>query len=270
MIMGRKRIKPVYEVIPGYTKRQSQFLRGEITLDEVDGRFYKGLLKHAVAINDTERIVVAKELLADAKKEVEERNRERARIRGQNIHNGLEIVYRQPKSLEYTERQKMIIRNEIPTEKVHANELIHIMQKAKAVGDIELADLVWNIIKERREESIEKSQQSFNLLLERKQKDTAFNEKNLHLTKWEINVLQSKVDDRECSIEHLYHIRDVAKLNNDEENLKLAELFIQYRLHPETVYRTQNKDEAMNNIERIIGLPIRRPKDWFPELTPAE
>lgn len=264
--MGRKRIKPNIEKIPGYTEKQSQFLRGEVTPDEVDGRFYRLLLKSATAINDTETIALAADLLAYSKEEAMKHNLERIRIRRKKKREGILIEYRQPKTTEYTEHQKKIIRDEIPIENVHANELISIMQKAKLVGDTELVDLVSSIFKERQEDSLEKKENRLLQLRERYDgKSDFFDSSRTTLTKNEIDMLQSKVDDSECTLEHLYHIRDVAKLNNDEKNLKLAELFIQYKTHPETVYRTQDKNEAMENIERILGIPIRRPKDWFTE-----
>lgn len=264
--MGRKRVKPVIETIPGYTEKQSQFLRGEVTPDEVDGRFYRLLLKSATAINDIETIALATDLLEYSKEEAKKHNLEKANIRNKKLREGIKIEYRQPKTTGYTEHQKKIIRDEISIEDVHSNELISIMQKAKSVGDMELAELCNAIIKERQEEELQKRKESVYLLRERYDgKSDFFDSSRTTLTKNEIDMLQSKVDDFECTLEHLYHIRDVAKLNNDEKNLRLAELFIQYKKHPEMVYRTQDKNEAMENIERILGIPIRRPKDWFTE-----
>lgn len=264
--MGRKRIKPIIETIPGYTEKQSRFLRGEVTPDEVDGRFYRLLLKSATAINDDETIALAADLLAYSKAETKKRTLERSKIRSRKLTHGIPIEYRQPKTTEYTEHQKKIIRDEIPMDEVHSNELISIMQKAKLVGDIELAELCNTIIKERQEDELEKRMGRVDILRERyDEKSDFFDSSSTTLSKNEIDMLQSKVDDSECTLEHFYHIRDVAKLNNDEKNLKLAELFIQYKTHPETVYRTQDKNEAMENIERILGIPIRRPKDWFTE-----
>jgi len=264
--MGRKKAKSVIEKIPGYTEKQSQFLRGEITCDEVDGRFYRFLLKSATAINDEENIKLAKDLLEYSKNETQKHNLERAIIRHKKIMEGIPIEYRQPKTTEYTEHQKKIIRDEIHMEDVHSNELVSIMQKAKSVGDTELADLVYTIIKERQEAVTEKRLEKFRKFKERdKNEFNFFDSSRTTLTKDEVDLLQSKFDDSECSLELLYHIRDVAKMNNDEKNLELAELFIQYKQHPEIVYRTQDKNEAMENIERILGIPIRRPKDWFTE-----
>ena len=50
--MSRKKSKPSIEIIPGYTAKQSQFIRGEVTVDELDGRFFRHFLKNAIAAKD--------------------------------------------------------------------------------------------------------------------------------------------------------------------------------------------------------------------------
>lgn len=71
--MSRKRIKPIIETIPGYTEKQSQYLRGEISDSDVNGKFFSWLLKRAVAANDTEVIKYAEKRLAELKEEAAEK-----------------------------------------------------------------------------------------------------------------------------------------------------------------------------------------------------
>ena len=130
--MPRRKTKSSVEIIPGYTAKQSQFIRGEITVDELDGRFFRCFLKNAIAANDEYYIETAKNLLEHFKEEAKVKNQERARERGQRILHGKEIVWKQPKSTEYTERQKKIARDEIPFEEVHTNELVSLCKKSKS------------------------------------------------------------------------------------------------------------------------------------------
>ena len=67
--MSRRKSKPSVEIIPGYTAKQSQFIRGEITVDELDGRFFRCFLKNAIAANDEYYIETAKNLLEHFKEE---------------------------------------------------------------------------------------------------------------------------------------------------------------------------------------------------------
>ena len=76
--MPRRKTKPSVEIIPGYTAKQSQFIRGEITVDELDGRFFRCFLKNAIAANDEYYIETAKNLLEHFKEESKTKNRERA------------------------------------------------------------------------------------------------------------------------------------------------------------------------------------------------
>ncbi len=261
--MSRKKSKPSIEIIPGYTAKQSQFIRGEITVDELDGRFFRYFLKNAIAANDECYIETAKNLLEYFKEEAKIKNQERARERGRRIFHGEEIVWKQPKSTEYTERQKKIVRDEIPFEKVHTNELVSLCKKARAVGDEQLADMIYDFILDRRELEHKKK---LNALHKNSSPYTDIGddfEDRDYLTLWEEGVLRNDIDPEECSTKHLEHILDVVRKSNNETYIKVAERLVAYRHDPSIVYITQDTEEALAIIEKITGLPIRRRNTWF-------
>lgn len=51
LVMSKKRTKPIIDTIPGYTEKQTQYIRGEITDNEVNGQFYRWLLISALNIH---------------------------------------------------------------------------------------------------------------------------------------------------------------------------------------------------------------------------
>lgn len=262
--MSRKRIKPLIEKIPGYTEKQSQFIRGELDRSEVTGRFYRYLLDAARKINDEKIIKIASKELADCKSKAAERNRINTRNRWENRINGT-VEYKPCKNTAYTQRHKDIICGKIEIDNVHTNELIAILKRAKHAGDDQLVNSMENIINDRRLNGLANRHRSQNR--KRKKYDTHFNPYSTDITEWEYHILHGDIDPDECSLEHLQHILDLAKRDDDTENIELAEQLIQYRMHPESALFTLDPEEALNAIEFMIGLPIRRDDTWFKEET---
>ena len=226
--MRTKMAKQQIELVPGYTAKQSQVIRGEIPLEDVTGQLASQLLKRAIKIGDTTTTEFANRLVEDSKRKVKEKNRERKKAR----RNGKDIVWKQPKSNEYTEHQKMIIRGEIPIHDVHTKELISIHLKAKNVGDIELSERIYDIIADRRTAEIEKHKREFQSFKQRK-KSVFFDigdeyKKRNYLTQWEKDVLLSKVELAECDTEHLKHILHVCELLEDRHGADLASQLLQF------------------------------------------
>lgn len=256
--------KPIIDIIPGYTAKQSQFLRGEITVDEVDGRFFKYLLKNATAINDKENILLAEGLIKYCKEEAIERNRERARQRKHNLLKGIETIWEKPKTTEYTDYQKKIIRDEIPLEKVATKDLVQIFKKANALENYELAGVLEDLILERHSNERKNCFDDLDKLHQRPRKTYTDNYQNRHyLTDWERAVLNLEIDSDECSTEHLQHILEVASKTHDERSERIARAMLKYRSQPELVWLHQDTEEALCSIEKVIGLPIRRLNTWF-------
>lgn len=262
--MSRKRVKPIIDIIPGYTAKQSQFLRGEITVDEVDGRFFRHLLNNAIAINDESNILLAKDLIEYCKDEAKENNRQRERRRGKNLRKGIETIWEKPKTTEYTDYQKKIIRDEIPLEKVSTKDLVLIFKKANALGDYELVGLLEDLIIERHDKERQNRFDTLKRLSQRERGESPDDYQNRHyLTDWERAVLNLEIDSDECSTEHLQHILEVASKTHDERSERIARAMLKYRLQPELVWLHQDTEEALCSIEKVIGLPIRRLNTWF-------
>lgn len=138
-----------------YTEKQLKIINGEISLETVDGRAAVWLYKKAIANEDIELANKSLQRKEQAKNETRKRNIERTdkqrALRRTGIHQ-----WKQPKSNEYTEHQKQIIRGEIPFEEVHSNELISIYQKAINNKKLGLAESILEQIDYRRKVSAQK------------------------------------------------------------------------------------------------------------------
>ncbi len=163
LVLLEKEFKRRHEVKPPgptpYTEKQMQILNGEIPLESVDSRALPWFYKKALANHDVDLAQTIKKRIDILKEEAYKRKIERVVIRERKVRNGELIQWKQPKSNEYTEHQKRIVRNEIPLDKVHSNELISICQKAQNVGDFELSEHMMDIVYERRAASLEKGWQ---------------------------------------------------------------------------------------------------------------
>lgn len=265
---GRRSEADKYECLPGYTEKQSKVIRGEVDYATVNGRLAYQLLKSATRLNDQSVVELAHQLLDDAHERTRQNNNARTKKRKHNLKHGT-IVWKQPKSHEYTEHQQRVIRGEISVEDVHTNELISIYGKAKDQGDIELSERILSIIIDRRTEYVEREQakKMYRLqVLKSGGGDT--NDPDVYMRRdslvpWEQNVLRSVVDLNDCTTEHLIHILDVCEHKNDEHGIMMSKLLLEIKEHPETVYVTQDPKVAVDMIEQMVGKPIRRPETWF-------
>ena len=139
-----------------YTEKQMKILTGEIALEEASGKLLSHLHRKALENKDEDLSAKVKEQLDVLKKEAEKRNAERAIKRTKAVMRNEPIQWRQPKTNEYADHQKQIVRGEIPFEKIHTKELISICMKARNVGDHELAETVFDLIMDHRAESVSK------------------------------------------------------------------------------------------------------------------
>ena len=114
---------------PNYTEKQLKIIRGEISLETVKGQTAAALYRKAIANNDAELAERAYRRMLQSKETSIQKNRDSIRSRCQQQRAGT-FQWKQPKSNEYNEHQRQIIRGEIPFEMVHTNELISIYQKA--------------------------------------------------------------------------------------------------------------------------------------------
>lgn len=263
--MSRKRTKPIIDTIPGYTEKQTKYIRGEITDNEVDGKFYRWLLISATKVNDKEIIEKTEKKIAQLKDEAAEKNRKQTRERMHRIYRGENPILKPAKSTKYTERHKQIIRNEIDPKSVHGTELAAILKIARAIKDYKTENLIDSILSERRENQRE----ALCCRLEQLKKDGAsgnkikYRKNDTGLVAEELALLNSEIDIDEVTEEDIQHIINICKETGDDKNLRIAELKLQYKQNPKSVYITQDVNEALSIIEKAMGIPITRRKDWF-------
>ncbi len=247
-----------------YSEKQLKIISGEIPLETIKGKTASALYLKALANNDTELAEKAYARLLQAKAEAVQRNRDSGKERKRKKRQGT-FQWRQPKSNEYTEHQKQIVRGEIPLESVHTNELISIHKKAYNVGDHVLAETVLNIIEGRREITRQKDLQQRTRQHKRDALTKGLDEFDSDgpLTKWEQSILAGLGDLDEVEEEDILHIIHVLEESNDAEKLEIAGLLLLYKRDPSLLYVAQNHWDAVDKIEDLLQLPIRRPKTWF-------
>ncbi len=243
-----------------YTELQLKIIKGEISLQSVRSTTLSKLMKKAIFLGDFEIAQKVEEQLAQNKEKAKKRNLERAKAYYHEIKKS-GLPWKPAKTPIYTERQQKIIDDEIPLEDVYIRDLIAIRQKAELNKDRVLADMMQSLIDDKKLESAEKAR-----LLDNKRKRELRDKGRIDfsckgvLNKYEEGILLGENDLSECSVDHLYHIKEVCEKNKDENNLEIIDLLIQYVEHPGTLYIAKSHDEAMKILYKMLGLPIKRPK----------
>lgn len=251
--MGRKRTKPIIEIIPGYTAKQSQFLKGKITVDEIDGRFLRHLLGHAEKIEDENVIETTKALLEYFKEEKERRRIERS----QASIRGTDIPLKKVLSKEYTKKEIAIIdgvmSGSMDAESIHGNILSTIASKANENNDTDIYNFFFELYKERMYEQGRRfwlmTAGEYDASGERSED---YKNRN-YLTTWEKRVLECEIDVDLCSIEHLEHICKVAVETNDPVYKNVAMLKLVHKIDPMTACRPKQEAEELNKIKIRFG-----------------
>lgn len=249
-----------------YTKKQLQIINGEIPLESVDGHTLRWFYKKAVKNKDDDlatRIKIRIDILKEASRD---RNRKRASIRIKKIMQNEPIKWKQPKSNEYTEHQKQVIRNEIPLDEVHTNELVSIHQKAHSVGDFELSERILDLINERRCASILKQEQRKKLTNKRNSDfiKRGYDRTSI-LTISEQALINGDMHWDDYTEEDIKSIIVKLEKENGESDLNVAKEILYYKQHPESSYIVTTYDEAIDLLEELLKTDIRRPNTWFIE-----
>ncbi len=251
-----------------YTERQQKVINGEIPIESLDGHFLRWFLPKAIANNDDELTRKIEEQINLRKAEAYDRNKQQTKERQAKIYYNQEIQWKQPKSNNYTEHQKLIVKGEIPIEDVHTKELIHIHLKAYNNEDYELSERVLDIIKNRRLESIK--QRKLRKIMRNRAADIAKKfdafvnaDINLPLTNIDKAALIDGCEWIEYNEEHWKNILDKAKEQKDDVLISVIEAFMLYKKDPDFFLVVQNHQEAIDLIEELFQLPIRRPNTWF-------
>lgn len=256
----RKRCKRVLDR-NAYTDKQLHIIRGEMSSEGLNGRSYLAILEKARRRGDNEIAEFAERELHRCKIATTERNRERSRERSRKFRNRSEIVWKEAKSKEYSEYQKQIIRGEVPLEMVHTNMLIGICKKAMSYGDNELYERFYSLVIDRRNASHE---------YDKKRRKAGFHKiagghslSQNDLTEADIEMLTGKKDVGSLRGVDFEHLLFLCEKTNDERLIGLARTLLQRHEHPELFYSFKTQDEAIDRIEQLMGVRIRRPETWF-------
>lgn len=242
-----------------YTEKQLQIINGEIPLESVDGHTLRWFYKKAIENKDDDwaaRIKIRIDILKEASRD---RNRKRASIRVKKIMQNEPIKWKQPKSNEYTEHQKKVIRNEIPLSEVHTNELVSIHQKAHNVGDFELSERILDLINERREASISKQEQRKKLT----NKHSSAYDRTSILTISEQALINGDTHWDDYTEEDIKNIIAKLEKENRESDLNIAKEILHYKQHPKIGYVVTTHEDSIALLEELLKTTIRRPNTWF-------
>lgn len=247
-----------------YTKKQLKIISGEIPMETIDGRAAIWLYNKAIENGDAELAEKALQRIEQAKYEARKRNIERSTQNKALRRKGI-YQWKQPQSNEYTEHHKKIIRGEIPFDNVHTNELIKIHQIALNNEDFTLAESILEQIAYRRDKEY----------LNEKARKVKHKERHKIIENFEgydpqspipqigQAILKGSVNIFECPEEEILKLITQLEELGDEENLKIARQLLMYKQDISILYPTKNHWEAVDMLEELLQLPIRRPKDWF-------
>lgn len=251
-----------------YTKMQLKVISGEIPIERANGHLLYPLYKKAITNGDEELAKKAKAQLDVLKMESVEKNRQRSRnIYSRRVRS--EFQWKQPKSNDYSDHHRKIIRGEIPLEDVHTKELISIHLRAYNNGDYELSERMLCLVQDRRKDSqlkhkLRKKTCGRHWYASKKSELNSWADNgNGSLTKWERALLMGLVDLDECSEEELERILRIVQAQGDEKKILVAEKLLSYKKDPKSVYVVRDHRAAIDRIEEKLQLPIRRPETWF-------
>lgn len=248
-----------------YTELQLKIISGEIPLESVNGRIAVQLYKKALANEDVELTEKAQARIVQAKAETSKRNIERTT---RNIALRRKGVYQwaQPKTSNYTDYQKLVVRGEIPLAQVLTKDLITIYQKAVLNDDNVLSENIFELISYRREKWLSRDR-----LRNRYSKklcsigDFEDFDINNPLSKWDQAILKGFLNFDDFTEKDLVRIIKILENNGNDEELKTARQLLLYKQDISVVYVTKDHWQAVDLIEELLQLPIRRPDSWFIE-----
>ncbi len=262
---GRKCKKTQLELM-GYTKKQMMALTKQLDPDEIDGHTAKALLRKAIKIHDEKNLPFIRQLVEDANKKSIEKAKQRHELRKRHIRNSEPIVWKKPKSKEYTSEQVAIVRGEVPLESVHTNRLVRVCQKARLNGDIALSEAIYSIIIERRLR--DKTWGSPYSQANRITYNSAgwtdqFLPTDNNLKSHELSLLNQDINLELCSVEHLKHIIEVCHKTGDTGREEIGTFLLRYKEDPSIILLTTNHEEAIELYEKMTVTKLKHPTEWI-------
>ena len=87
----------------------------------------------------------------------------------------------------------------------------------------------------------------------------------LPLTQFDKAALMNYTTLDEASKIRLNQAIDILKKRGEEESAAMITSFLLYKKDPGAFYVVKEHGEAIDLIEKLLQLPIRRPQTWFPQ-----
>ena len=183
----------------------------------------------------------------------EQRNRRRNSARyGEDRH------WRLPKTREYTKQQKDIINGIVPLCQVHTNALISIHEKAKLHGELELAERIYDVIASRNVAVMAKEARQRRI---RRGVTTAGqgDEELDNLTVEERELIFGMANWEDYTEREIELIINKLEMLGKDQSATIARLILRYKKDESLLYVESDHDKAIDLIEALLGLPVRRP-----------
>ena len=251
-----------------YTEKQLKVINGEIPFESTQGRFLVPFYKKALRNNDDELAKKIRRRLDALKAEAYKRNNERGKKRSKEFYRNELPEWRQPRSNEYTAHQIKIVRGEIPYEKVHSNELISIYQKAHNNGDYELSERIFDLIYARRMQRMENHKARVKIQDKTHRLSEEFDsfvklDINLPLTDLDKAALIGDIDLNSAGKVRAAKALEILCEQGLENEYAIIQGLLKNKNDPNSMLIVKDHWEAINLIEELLQLPIRRPDTWF-------
>jgi hypothetical protein len=264
--MAERKYKKTKLELMGYSKKQMMILTGQLDLNGLDGHTAKALLRRALKIHDEEHLPFIQQFVEETNEKSIEKRRQRHNLRKQRLRHNEPIIWKHPKSKEYTPEQIAIVRGEVPLESVHTNRLVRVCQKARLNGDIVLSEAIYSIIIERRLR--DKTWGSPYSQANRITYNSAgwtdqFLPTDNNLKSHELSLLNQDINLELCSVEHLKHIIEVCHKTGDTGREEIGTFLLRYKEDPSIILLTTNHEEAIELYEKMTVTKLKHPTEWI-------
>ena len=264
-----------------YSQRREDLVNGKMSAEDLSSRALSRLMKTAISIGDQQMAALLEPVLSQKKDESRLRRNQRAlkyyysvvkpfRAAHPEIKCKLKPVVAAGK--EYTERQKQIVRGEIPYEKVRTHDYVRIAAVARANNNFELADMMDELAREKHADAVERNRTRAREAYYTKRGLDPHDPRSRRTTfyRWERDIIESRSDPGDYEPSVLEEILNVATRAEDEVAIRVMQFLLAERRDRSIVYTAKTKEEAFDIIAANTIFPIRRPDEWFrTEQSPA-
>lgn len=230
------------------------------------------LLSTAQRLGDEPIIKFAADILASRKEEARKRKRARSHQYERAILHDTTDEWTGPQNTEYTAYQLRIANDDVPTEEILTQDIVKTYQKAVARGETEIANRLKQTIDARHEKQRTKMKadrrKSARKASTKKNKRwraaypnnylPASNPYRTELSERDYRILDGTIGLFGVSLRDLQYIRLLCENSGNQNLVELADRQIYYKEHPNAVFITHDREEALDIIEKLLGIRITR------------